>query len=118
MKILTKSLSKNMLNLNSCYEGFSLNAFNKDKRVINFSPGPGQIPIEVLDKLYNKCIYGVTPYEISHRSPEFNNMLDRVNKNMKIFLEIPDEFSILWTQGGGHGQFAAIPLNFKKYNEI
>lgn len=120
MKNLAKSVSKNKLNLNSNYEGFSLNAFNKDKRVINFSPGPGQIPIEVLDKIYDKSVYGVTPYEISHRSPEFNNILDRVNKNMKTFLEIPDDFTILWTQGGGHGQFAAIPLNFKnimRYNK-
>lgn len=96
------------------FDGYSLNALHKNEKVINFSPGPAQFPKEIMDELkndINNCTYGVSPLEISHRSPEFNTILTRVNSNMKKLMEIPDDFSIIWTQGGGHGQFSAVPLN-------
>ena len=104
---------KKFLNLNNKFEGYFLNACNKDKKVINLSPGPTQIPVPVLDLLYEKSVYGVTPYEISHRCPEFNVILNNVNDKMRKYMQVSSDFTILWTQGGGHGQFAAIPLNFK-----
>lgn len=96
------------------FDGYTLNALHKNEKVINFSPGPAQFPKDIMDELkndINNSIYGVSPFEISHRSPEFNTILTRVNANMKKLMEIPDDFSIIWTQGGGHGQFSAVPLN-------
>jgi len=113
MKNLVRQLSRDVSSLNNKYEGYCLNACSKDKKVINFSPGPTQIPVPVLDLLYEKSVYGVTPYEISHRCPEFNEILNNVYNKMRQYMKVPDDFTILWTQGGGHGQFAAIPLNFK-----
>ena len=115
MKKSIKVLSKEILN--SQYEGYQLNAFDIKEKVYNFSPGPAPIPSEVLDSIKDDLNisypYGITPFEISHRSPEFISILKNVNKNMRIFLKVPETFSIIWTQGGGHGQFSAIPLNLK-----
>ena len=98
-------------------KGYSLRANNKDYKVINVSPGPAQINSKIINKiqndLSNNYSYGVTPLEMSHRSPEFLQILDNVNNKLRKFLKIPENFDILWTQGGGHGQFSAIPLNMK-----
>lgn len=101
--------------LNCKFNGNSLSSFKKNQPVINFSPGPAQFPREILDKIYLDSKYypaGATFFEISHRSTEFNILFDRVNQNIKDLMKIPDDFTILWTQGGGHGQFSSIPLNF------
>lgn len=115
MKKSIKFLSKEILN--SQYEGYQLNAFDIKEKVYNFSPGPAPIPSEVLDSIKDDLNisypYGITPFEISHRSPEFISILKNVNKNMRSFLKVPETFSIIWTQGGGHGQFSAIPLNLR-----
>lgn len=55
----------------------------------------------------------IPPLEISHRSPEFGDLLERTNRKLRTFMNIPDEFAVLWTHGGGHGQFSAVPLNMK-----
>lgn len=98
--------------------GYSLRSYIKHKATINVSPGPGQMPRKVLEKLNldlsektNNWEFGVTPLEISHRSPEFLDILNNLNASIRSFMKIPDDFSILWTQGGGHGQFSAVPLN-------
>jgi phosphoserine aminotransferase len=109
--------------LNKNFTGYNLCKYQKDRRVINFSPGPSQLPKEVLDEIKHNIYgtdklysYGITPFEISHRSPQFMSILNSVNSNMKKLMDIPDDFSILWTQGGAHGQFSAIPLNILNYN--
>ena len=106
--------------LRSCFNGYTLEAFNKKKRLINASPGPAQIPPRVIQSISNELAgntsnfqCGNTPLEMSHRSPEFTKILMSLNKNMRSFMKIPDNFEILWTHGGGHGQFAAIPLNMR-----
>lgn len=102
--------------LNNNFKGNSLSSFKFNKSVINLSPGPAQFPKEVLQKIYLDSNYypsGSTFFEISHRSLEFKILLDKVNQNLKHLMKIPDDFTILWTQGGGHGQFSSIPLNFK-----
>ena len=55
--------------------------------------------------------HGITSLEISHRSPEVDLMKNEAESNIRKFMKIPDNFSLIWTQGGGHGQFSAIPLN-------
>ncbi len=107
--------------LRSNFNGYTLNAYMKSKALINASPGPAQIPQRVLACITNEMKgytneyqFGNTPLEISHRSPEFTSIMSSLNSNMRAFMKIPDEFDILWTPGGGHGQFAAIPLNLRK----
>ena len=98
----------------SCdFVGYSLSS-NDQKNVLNFSPGPTQFPREIITEIsndLNKTNMGITALEISHRSPEFNEILERVNLNLRKLMKIPTEFNIIWTQGGGHGQFSSIPLN-------
>ena len=114
-------LLNNLKELNSKNEGYSISCFNKYYKIINFSPGPAQINKKILDEVKNEIFnndskykYGVTPFEMSHRSPEFNNILDNVNDKLRLFMKIPKDFVIIWTQGGGHGQFSSIPLNMKR----
>lgn len=100
----------------------SLSAFDKSKKVLNFSPGPTALPEdvikEILDDLVNNWVLGVTPLEISHRSPEFLSIKNNCEDLIKEILEIPQDYSLIWTHGGGHGQFSAVPLNLiKKEND-
>ena len=98
--------------LNSTFEGYAINAYMKKHRVLNFSPGPSQFPILLFDMLkLDSFPYGTTPFELSHRSPEFVEMMHRVNEKVRTFMCIPEDFSILWMPNGAHGQFSAIPLN-------
>lgn len=52
--------------------------------------------------------------EISHRSPEFLEIKNNCENLFRELLEIPNDYSILWTHGCGHGQFSAVPLNLSK----
>ena len=109
--------------LNSKYNGYSLNAYMKDHRVINFSPGPSQFPISVFNTLKkeyfsNSFQYGVTPFELSHRSPEFEQIINNVNKKIRHFMHIPNDFSIIWSPNGAHGQFSAVPLNLMNISNL
>lgn len=97
------------------YEGYSLSAYEKNKKVLNFSPGPTTIPEKVMKDLIKEInddwILGITPLEISHRSPEFLKIKNNCENLFKELLEIPDNYSLIWSHGGGHGQFSAVPLN-------
>ncbi|CAL4322617.1 Phosphoserine aminotransferase [Buchnera aphidicola (Neophyllaphis podocarpi)] len=90
-------------------------------RIYNFSAGPATLPEEVLSiakkdlKNWNKM--GASVMEISHRSKEFICMTEEVENNLRILLNIPMSYKILFVQGGARGQFSAIPLNLlKNYN--
>ena len=88
----------------------TLSKYNKFKPLINFSPGPAQIHPNILKNIIKKK-YSVHPLEMNHRCIEFELLLKRVNKNMRTFMKIPNDFSIMWTQGGAHAQFSAVPYN-------
>lgn len=80
--------------------------------VINFSPGPTSLPKEVevqIAESFNKP--GLTSLALSHRTPEFQKILDHCVNTMRKVMAIPDNYEVLFTLGGGHGQFAALPLN-------
>lgn len=85
------------------------------KRVINFSPGPAKLPDWVLEKaqreLMNYNDLGISVMEMSHRSEDFKNILESAKRRLKTILKVPDNYQILFLQGGGTGQFSAIPLN-------
>lgn len=85
-------------------------------KLLNFSPGPTNLPPAVEAAVQSRCF--PDPQEkrlgsmaLSHRSPEFGAILKRTLALSRQVMEVPDEYEILFTQGGGHGQFAAIPMN-------
>ena len=112
--------------LNSKFKGYSISRFNLNFSLINFSPGPSTINPVIIENVVNelsckknKFTYGNTPLEMSHRSPEFNLIINKVNNKIRKFMKIPNNFSIIWTQGGGHGQFSAIPMNMNRiFNNV
>lgn len=80
--------------------------------IINFSPGPTGLPKTVEQKIvdgFNKP--GLKSLALSHRAPEFQKILDHVVSTTRKVMQVPDDYEILFTHGGGHGQFAALPLN-------
>ncbi len=90
----------------------SLSPANPSVKLINFSPGPTSLPKPVEEEIaasFKKN--GLTSLALSHRSPEFINILERTKTSIRRVMDIPDNYEVLFTHGGGHGQFAAVPLN-------
>merc|ERR1712061_805465 len=84
-------------------------------RVYNFSAGPCMMPLEVLEECqkefvnYKGC--GMSVMEMSHRSKDFMEIANAAEKNMRDVFEVPDEYKVIFVQGGATLQFSAIPLN-------
>ena len=87
-------------------------------RTPNFSAGPATIPTEVLkraqDELLNWQGRGVSVMEISHRSKEYIAITEKAEAKLRSLMDIPDNYKVLFLQGGGSLQFSAIPLNLLK----
>lgn len=87
----------------------------KNTRAFNFSAGPSMLPLEVMTEAagqltnYQGC--GMSVMEMSHRSPEFEEILHSAEKNLRDCMNIPDNYKVLFVQGGGSLQFAMVPLN-------
>jgi len=85
------------------------------QRVYNFSPGPGTLPDEVLEQAakdvvnFQQC--GISIIAMSHRSKEFMAVIEETETLMREILEIPDNFKVLFLQGGASSQFFMIPMN-------
>lgn len=82
---------------------------------INFSPGPTSLPEEVeeqVKQLFNRET--LCSMYLSHRSPEFMEILENARELSRKVMAVPDNYEILFTHGGGHGQFAAVPMNLCK----
>ena len=90
------------------------------RTVINVSPGPTSLPFNVFKKIqnnmYNNFINGKSPLEISHRSNEFSYLLKNIKHKLYNFMNIPSNYSILFTQGGASAQFSSIMYNLRDYN--
>ncbi|XP_076628724.1 phosphoserine aminotransferase [Colletes latitarsis] len=88
---------------------------NNMNDVINFGAGPAKLPHQVLKDVQKELLaYGNTQMsilEMSHRSNEIKNIIENAQATLKDLLNIPDNYKILFMQGGGAGLFAAIPLN-------
>ncbi len=84
----------------------------------NFGAGPGILPESALHKTREAIIdfngIGMGVMEISHRSKEFEAVLDRTKSLVKELLKVPDTHEVLFLQGGASQQFAMIPMNFLK----
>ncbi|MBS0001200.1 MAG: 3-phosphoserine/phosphohydroxythreonine transaminase [Cyclobacteriaceae bacterium] len=84
-------------------------------RIYNFSAGPAAIPKAVLEKAKYELLdfkgAGMSVMEISHRSREFTEVLERAEANLRTLMNIPDHYKVLFLQGGASSQFAMVPLN-------
>lgn len=84
-------------------------------RVFNFSAGPAMLPKEVMERAKEEfCSYGATGcgvIELSHRGKEFTEIIERAIRNTRELLNLSDEYSVLFIQGGASLQFAMIPMN-------
>ena len=87
-------------------------------RVYNFSAGPAVLPEEVLKEAaeemldYRGC--GMSVMEMSHRSKMFQDIIDEAEADLRDLLNIPDNYKVLFLQGGASQQFSAIPMNLMK----
>ena len=87
-------------------------------RVYNFSAGPAVLPEEVLKQAaaemldYNGC--GMSINEMSHRSKTFDNVIQTAEQDIRDLMNIPDNYKVLFLQGGASQQFAAVPMNLMK----
>ena len=87
-------------------------------RVYNFSAGPAVLPEEVLREAAEEMLdyrgTGESVMEMSHRSKEFEAIIQEAEKDFRELLGLPDNFKVLFLQGGASQQFAMIPMNFMK----
>lgn len=98
-------------------KGFASDVFPKEamRQIWNFSAGPAMLPHEVLEEVqsefldYHGLSYSIV--ETSHRTPEVEAIVASLTDRLRRLLRIPDDFEILYTQGGGRTQFAMIPAN-------
>ena len=87
-------------------------------RVYNFSAGPAVLPEEVLKEAaeemmdYKGC--GMSVMEMSHRSKVFDTIIKEAEADIRDLMNIPDNYKVLFLQGGASQQFAAIPMNLMK----
>lgn len=90
-------------------------------RVYNFSAGPAVLPEEVLREAAEEMLdyngTGMSVMEMSHRSKAFQEIIDTAEADLRELMEIPDDYAVLFLQGGASQQFAAIPMNLMKNKE-
>ena len=88
------------------------------KRVYNFSAGPAMLPVDVLQEAaaemldYQGC--GMSVMEMSHRSKVFDGIIRQAETDLRELMQIPDNYRVLFLQGGASLQFAMIPMNLMK----
>ena len=87
-------------------------------RVYNFSAGPAVLPEEVLKEVADEMMdyngTGMSVMEMSHRSAAFQEIIDTAEKDLRELMNIPDNYKVLFLQGGASQQFAMIPMNLMK----
>ena len=87
-------------------------------RVYNFSAGPAVLPEPVLKEVAEEMMdyqgTGMSVMEMSHRSPEFQKIIDDAEQDLRDLMNIPDNYKVLFLQGGASQQFAMIPMNLMK----
>lgn len=87
-------------------------------RVYNFSAGPAVLPEEVLKEAAAEMLdyngTGMSVMEMSHRSKAFEEIIGAAEQDLRDLMKIPDNYKVLFLQGGAHQQFAAVPMNLFK----
>ena len=88
----------------------------QNKRAFNFNAGPSALPLDVLKKAQDELIdfnnSGMSVMELSHRSATFEQVHNEAIANLRRLYEIPENYEVLFVQGGASLQFAMIPMNF------
>jgi len=92
------------------------------RRPYNFSAGPACLPLSVLEQAaaemadWQGCGMGVM--EMSHRGPQFKQIIEAAERDLRSLLAVPDEFAILFMQGGGLAENAIVPMNLARRGSI
>jgi phosphoserine aminotransferase len=85
------------------------------KRAYNFNAGPAALPLSVLERIREELLdwhsTGMSVMEMSHRSPEFEGINAAAEAGLRKHLAIPDDYAVLFLQGGGSMQFTMVPMN-------
>ena len=91
------------------------------QRVYNFSAGPSALPEAVLKKAQSEMLCygtsGMSVMEMSHRSKDFMAILESAESTLRALMHVPDNYKILFLQGGASSQFAMVPLNLMNKNK-
>ena len=89
-------------------------------RVYNFSAGPSMLPEEVLTTCAKEMLEygssGQSVMEMSHRSSDYQKIIDAAEKDLRDVMGIPDNYTVLFLQGGASTQFAMVPMNLMTKN--
>ncbi|MES9949720.1 MAG: 3-phosphoserine/phosphohydroxythreonine transaminase [Candidatus Thiodiazotropha sp.] len=89
-------------------------------RVFNFSAGPAMLPEEVLQQAREEMLdwrgSGMSVMEMSHRGKEFMSIAEQAESDLRALLQIPDNYKVMFLQGGASSQFAMVPLNLTREN--
>jgi phosphoserine aminotransferase len=84
-------------------------------RAHNFNAGPAALPLSVLQRIREELLdyrgTGMSVMELSHRSPEFEAINNAAEQNLRKLLAIPDDYAVIFVQGGGSMQFSMVPMN-------
>ena len=87
-------------------------------RVFNFSAGPSMLPLPVLEKAASELVCygesGMSVMEMSHRSPDYEAIIEKAEADLRKLMQIPDNYKVLFMQGGASTQFACVPMNLIK----
>jgi phosphoserine aminotransferase len=85
-------------------------------RVYNFSAGPAVLPLPVLERARDEMLAlgdcGMSVMELSHRSPQFDRVLHEAESGLRDLLRVPENYRILFMQGGASLQFSIVPMTF------
>ncbi len=87
-------------------------------RVYNFSAGPAVLPETVLQEAANEMLdyrgFGMSVMEMSHRSSTYQEIIDTAEQDLRDLMGVPDNYKVLFMQGGASQQFAMVPMNLMK----
>ncbi|KAG7481141.1 hypothetical protein MATL_G00063550 [Megalops atlanticus] len=85
------------------------------KKTLNFGAGPAKLPQTVLLEAQKELLdyngIGISVLEMSHRSSDFTKIMNTTENLLRDLLNIPENYKVMFLQGGGSGQFSAVPLN-------
>ncbi|MCL4776035.1 MAG: 3-phosphoserine/phosphohydroxythreonine transaminase [Gammaproteobacteria bacterium] len=91
-------------------------------RIFNFSAGPATLPLEVLEQARDEMIdwqgRGVSVMEVSHRGKAFIKVAEQAEADVRELLGVPDDYAVLFLQGGATQQFALIPMNLSGPEQV
>ncbi|MDT0581410.1 3-phosphoserine/phosphohydroxythreonine transaminase [Brumicola blandensis] len=92
------------------------------QNIFNFSAGPAMLPKEVMqqaqDEMLNWRGLGTSVMEVSHRGKPFIEVAEKAEADLRELLSIPCNYTVLFMQGGGRGQFSAVPMNISKQGGV